>query len=603
MKAENKTGSLSVLYIDEDAALLERGKMLLERSWGFAVATCASPGDAVEILSRKHIDAIVSDYRMPEMDSIRLLQHLRQHGDTTPSIIFTGNGCEDTAIEALNSGADFYIKREGGVEEQFSRLADAVRSTLLRRQAVEGPRKGRERSPGMPPQEIAGDLNEVCYILDENANIVYISPNIEDIGGYPPASVIGRPYIDFVHPADRKERLPRFESVLSGSGTSAEYRILRADGGSVWVKTTAHPFIREGCVAGIQGTLTDITSLKRMEGALRAVEERYRDLAENAPIAILSCDRRGRITYVNRRGLEILDSPGAEETCRINLLTFPPLVQIGFSGLLRETIDSGRSIPPFDREYLTKWGKKAHFRVHISPILNQETVTGARIILDDISEQKKAEFALKNANKKLHLLSEITRHDILNSIMVVRGNLEFAMEMSVDPVQAGYLEKVEAAARAIQQQIEFTRAYGLLGVKEPVWLSLGSLIEKIDEKRIPVVCTCPDVSIYADPLVERVFSNLMDNTVRHADGASVVRVRCSKADHGLRILWEDDGQGIPDDQKELIFKRGYGKNSGFGLFLAREILAITGIGVTETGQSGKGARFEILVPEGGYRLA
>jgi signal transduction histidine kinase len=66
---------------------------------------------------------------------------------------------------------------------------------------------------------------------------------------------------------------------------------------------------------------------------------------------------------------------------------------------------------------------------------------------------------------------------------------------------------------------------------------------------------------------------------------------------------EDDGNGILAEEKEMIFERGYGKNTGMGLFLAREILDITGITIRETGEPGKGARFEMTVPEGAYRLA
>lgn len=415
--------------------------------------------------------------------------------------------------------------------------------------------------------------------------------------------MIGKSYIDLVHPDDRAGRLLQFGSSLSGSNKTTEYRFLRADGGVVWVKTAARPVIRDGRVIGIQGILTDITSLKTMAEALRESEERYRDLAANAPIGILTCDTEGNITYINQRALDLVGSPGGEETSTVNLLTFPPLVQIGFSGLLRKAMDSGLPLPPVTSEYQSKWGKKAHYRLHISPILNQETVTGARIILDDISEQKRAEIALNKANKKLKLLSEITRHDILNQIMVVEGYLGFAEEISVDAVQAGYLQKVKSAAEAIQRQIEFTREYERLGVNEPAWLSLRSLIEKIGDTPIPIRCNCAGVSIYADPMVERVFLNLMDNTLRYAEGATAVQVRCSETGAGLMILWKDDGPGIPDDQKERIFERGYGRHTGFGLFLAREILEITGIGITETGRPGTGARFEILVPEGGYRFA
>jgi signal transduction histidine kinase len=70
---------------------------------------------------------------------------------------------------------------------------------------------------------------------------------------------------------------------------------------------------------------------------------------------------------------------------------------------------------------------------------------------------------------------------------------------------------------------------------------------------------------------------------------------------GLTILYEDNGVGIPPENKEKIFIRGFGKHTGLGLFLIREILSITGITIAETGDYGKGARFEIRVPKGGYR--
>ena len=71
---------------------------------------------------------------------------------------------------------------------------------------------------------------------------------------------------------------------------------------------------------------------------------------------------------------------------------------------------------------------------------------------------------------------------------------------------------------------------------------------------------------------------------------------------GLNLIFEDDGAGIPKNENEKIFQRGFGKNTGLGLFLCREILSITGITIKETGEPGKGARFEIFVPQGFYRF-
>ncbi len=104
-------------------------------------------------------------------------------------------------------------------------------------------------------------------------------------------------------------------------------------------------------------------------------------------------------------------------------------------------------------------------------------------------------------------------------------------------------------------------------------------------------------------MLTRAFANLMDNTMRHGESASRVRVRYLLEESGdLTLVWEDDGIGIPPDEKELIFRRGFGKNTGFGLFLIREILEITGITITETGEHREGARFEMHVPDGMYRV-
>ncbi len=219
----------------------------------------------------------------------------------------------------------------------------------------------------------------------------------------------------------------------------------------------------------------------------------------------------------------------------------------------------------------------------------------------DITERKRAEEALRQSNRKLNLLSSITRHDILNQIMVVKGYLDFAEELSEDQVQAKYLETVKKAISTIQRQITFTREYEQLGVDEPVWLPIERLVRKAADSAIPVNCDCPGISVYADPMLEKVFSNLMDNTLRYAEGATGVQVRCIPEGSGLVITWEDDGPGIPDEEKELIFSRGVGKNTGLGLFLTREILGITGISIRETGEPGRGARFEMTVPEGVYR--
>ena len=110
------------------------------------------------------------------------------------------------------------------------------------------------------------------------------------------------------------------------------------------------------------------------------------------------------------------------------------------------------------------------------------------------------------------------------------------------------------------------------------------------------------LQVYADPLLEKVFENLIDNSLRHGEHVRNIEVGCEKRGTGLVLLYRDDGAGIPDTEKEKIFEKGFGKNTGLGLFLIREILAITGLSIRECGQYGSGVLFEIQVPEGGFRF-
>ncbi|MDD3406998.1 MAG: HAMP domain-containing sensor histidine kinase [Methanomicrobium sp.] len=102
-------------------------------------------------------------------------------------------------------------------------------------------------------------------------------------------------------------------------------------------------------------------------------------------------------------------------------------------------------------------------------------------------------------------------------------------------------------------------------------------------------------------MLEKVFANLMDNTLMHGGSATEVHTECIISGDELKIIWQDNGTGVSDFEKELIFKRGYGKNTGFGLFLTKEILSITGMSIKETGVFGNGARFEITFPAGGWK--
>lgn len=213
---------------------------------------------------------------------------------------------------------------------------------------------------------------------------------------------------------------------------------------------------------------------------------------------------------------------------------------------------------------------------------------------------------MRRVNAKLTLLNSITRHDILNTLTALLLYIELLKEDPKDESQKEIFEKVEMLTQTIKKQIEFTRTYQDIGIYSPQWHSLESVTRRatasIDMGSVKFVSDIDDLEIYADPLLEHVISNLIDNSLRHGEHVTTIWLTSIPDENGTKIIYEDNGVGIPGKEKEEIFKRGYGRNTGFGLFLSREILNITGMTIKETGTPGKGSRFEIRVPFGNFRV-
>ncbi|EHQ36216.1 PAS domain S-box protein [Methanoplanus limicola] len=435
-----------------------------------------------------------------------------------------------------------------------------------------------------------------------------------------------RTWMKYAHPDDLEEsnRLMERHFKKETDYYQFESRMRHKDGHWVWVldRGKVTEWTDDGRPVWMYGTHLDITRRKRAEEELRKSEEKYRDLADNAPVGIIASDRNGKILYANRRVPEILGSTGIDMRYDLNLLENNIVIKSGFSKLLRDVIESGEGIFNFEMEHLSPAGNELYLRLHVIPVMKDRDVTGVRIILDDITDRKRNEEALRIANNKLQMLNSITRHDILNQVTGLHSFIDLTGRKNSEPVISEYLAIMKEAAMTIQNQIEFTGEYNMLGSGDTAWFRLSEVLEDAAVGPVPVKSECKDIEIFADPMVEKVFYNLYDNTLRHGRGVDEVCISVIlpkepvrdentdiKADYsapgdkrdGCVIIWEDNGCGVLDEMKEKIFKRGVGANTGLGLFLIREILAITGITIRENGVHGKGARFEMTVPAGAWR--
>lgn len=344
--------------------------------------------------------------------------------------------------------------------------------------------------------------------------------------------------------------------------------------------------------------------LRDSRSVIQASEERYRLIFTSSPLGIVQIDKDGIIVTVNQKFADFMG------TSVEDLIGFNTLADLKNPGLLAavHAILEGKE-GYFEGEYVPGVsGKRLILRMLGKPLIRHEGgVTGAISIFEDITDRKQMEEALFRANAKLNLLNSITRHDILNQIMALTGFLELSRDPENDTERQRYfIERAKKAADTIEHQINFTRDYQDMGVKSAIWQDIGGVIVsakgKLPVEDLAIETADTEYEIFADPLFEKVFYNLIDNSIKHGGSRlTSIKVYALEREEWLEIIYEDDGGGVPDDMKQSLFEHGGGPQKGLGMILTRQILAITGITIKETGISGKGARFEIRVPIGGYR--
>jgi len=856
---------ISVLYVDDESALLDITQISLEKDGDFSVSTALSAADGLLMMQEQTFDAVISDYQMPDMDGIRFLKQIRSSGSTIPFIIFTGLGREEVVMEALNCGADFYLQKGGDPKSQFVELKSKIRHAVSLNRTEQSLRdsnrrlsdiinflpdatfaidtegqviawnKAIEEMTGIPAQDMIGKGNyeyalpfygerrpiliDLVFIADEKLNQSYdtvikkegdllivettlprplekqvtllakasilydstgrISGAIESIRditesrtfekahqrsekqyrelvenvnsviltrdndgaitfvnefaerffGYTKAELIGRQVIGTIVPAVESTGRDLVRHIRNISADTEKFRYnenenIKKDGSRVWMKWTNRAISDEnGNQAGVLSVGIDITGKKAAENALieshekylalfelggeaiflvdnttgsileanagateiygynreeflqlrntdlsaepeqteqvtsntpagnvviplryhlrkggevfpveihgrfftwkgndvhvaairditvrknteRALvesEERYRVLMEHAFDGVMIQDFSGTVLYANPRIVSMFGFSCAEEIIGQNVLS---LVAAEYrTAVMRDmqNVIAGKS--GHIRKYRAI--KKDRIAIPIESVGTSITYNGEPatfIALRDITEQERVEDSLKRANAKLNLLNSVTRHDVNNQVHALLGYIQLARMQNTDPMVSDFLAKADVAGNHISRQLDFTRMYQDLGLKDPLWQDLRSLVDKVAQKTFRFTNDCKNIEIFSDPMLENVFVNLFDNAIRHGEHVTEISVWCMEAENGIVIIVEDNGAGVPLGLKAKIFDKGFGKHTGFGLFLAREVLAITGISIHETGAHGKGARFEMYVPKGTFRI-
>ncbi len=426
---------------------------------------------------------------------------------------------------------------------------------------------------------------------------------------------------EFVHPEDHDAVAAAFMGPPPSSNTDSEHqmehRIIRRDGE---IRTL---LVRAGVSDGnggediiVHGANQDITDRKRAEAELQKSQYLLAEAAEMAHMAYWEYDALAGIFTFNDRFYALYGTTAEREggyrmpgDVYVREFLHPEDQQI-----VGEEIEKALSSPDSgyfslrEHRIIRRDGEVRWITVRIRVNKDAE----GRIIRthganQDITDRKKMETAIKKANKKLNLLSGITRHDINNQLLALNGYVSLLEQALPDTSYKPHLSGITEACNNIVDMIQFTSEYGKIGQGAPVWQDLATVIAAAGKGSISGQYTLnydlpPATEVFADPMFEKVFFNLLDNAVRHGERVNQIHVSSRPVRGNLVIVWEDNGVGIAPVDKERIFERGFGKNTGLGLFLVREILSLTGISIVEAGEEGRGARFEMTVPHGAHRI-
>lgn len=386
-----------------------------------------------------------------------------------------------------------------------------------------------------------------------------------------------------------------------------EFLLRRTDGGAARVAAAVSALRGPGgALIELIWVFQEIPAGREVGEALRRSEDEYRAIAGGQAELIYRWLPDGTVTFANEAYCRYIGIPCRDLVGRRHA---PGLVakdgaraRQSLASLTPDhpvSVTERRVVMPEGGVRWQQWTDTAFFD-------DEGSVVEYQSVGRDITDARAAREALLLANRKLNLLSEVTRHDILNLLSVLMGYLDLSRAQTDDPELQEYFKKEEEAIQGIQRCMAFTGEYQDVGVASPVWQPLSRIIHEamagLDPGDIAVEMEADDLEVYADPLIARVFANLIDNSLRHGGNVSRIRIYPEVSDREIKIIYEDDGIGIPHAEKERLFERGFGRMTGFGLFLAREILSITDISIRETGEPGSGVRFEINIPPGFYRF-
>ncbi|PSQ39405.1 hypothetical protein BRD13_03090 [Halobacteriales archaeon SW_5_70_135] len=398
-------------------------------------------------------------------------------------------------------------------------------------------------------------------------------------------------YTLFPDDTDREQLLDQIER--TGQVKDERLEVETLDGDDRSVRTTL-TLIEEDGTRYLEGVVQDVTERRELESRLRQVETVAESL--NDPVYVI--DEDGRFKYVNEALVELVGY--AEERILGNtpaLIKDDDAVEQAERQLGRLLSDDGPETETFEVTIQPKAGDPIACEDHMGVLPYEgDSFEGSVGILREITERKRRARELRRERDRLDEFAGVMSHDLRNPLNVAQGRLELAREDCESP----HLDSVEEAHERMEELIEELLHLARQGeqVRELTPVALATLTEQCwqtvttDEATIHVKT---DKTVLADESrLSQLFENLFRNAVQHAGESVTITVGELHSGRGFYV--EDDGPGIPEDERADVFDAGYSSvedGTGFGLNIVEQVARAHGWDVRVTDGSAGGARFEV----------
>jgi PAS domain S-box-containing protein len=450
------------------------------------------------------------------------------------------------------------------------------------------------------------NAEDVMIVFDLKGNVASINRAIENYG-FRRSDVIGKNVREFTSQEQWPQIFKDFAELATGKSARGTLE-LDSPVGRRHVEYISNPAWKGNEITGVQTTLRDVTERRHFEEALRESEEKFRGLFMGNPEATVYLSPDFQVLDVNPCFSTLFGySPEEAKGKNINDLVVPEGKMHEAQSLDRKAAEGYARQNTVRRR---KDGTMVHVSISAAPVSVGKHLLGYVGTYKDITELKIVEMELRETmqkmatiNEKLHVLGGLTRHDIRNKLSEIIGNVYLVKKRTADrPEVMENLKDITSAAQQIVDILEFARNYERLGAEEMTYMDVEQAFARAasrfsQRKSVQLINDCRGLRVLADTLLDELFYNLIDNSYKYAQKLSRIRVYPRKTtDNAVELVYEDDGVGIPADEKPKLFREGYGKGTGYGLYLIKKMMEAYGWTIQETGRPGNGVQFVMKIP-------